>query len=114
MINKCYGRYASFFKSHELKEADEYIKRVFPNAGVIRLDDGRYRYLTERECWRLQGYTDEDFDNAARVNPGKEGCMNSALYKQAGNSIPVPIFESIFRKIILNQTDSSNNENRLF
>lgn len=62
LINKVYGRYASFFKSHKLKEADEYIKRVFPNAGVIRLDDGRYRYLTERECWRLQGYTDEDFE----------------------------------------------------
>lgn len=30
--NKVYGRYASFFKNHELKEADEYIKRVFPNA----------------------------------------------------------------------------------
>lgn len=55
-----------------------------PNAGVIRLDDGRYRYLTERECWRLQGYTDEDFDNAARVNPGKEGCMNSALFDELG------------------------------
>ena len=32
LINKVYGRYASFFKSHELKEADKYIKRVFPNA----------------------------------------------------------------------------------
>lgn len=32
LINKCYGRYASFFKNHELKEADEYIKCVFPNA----------------------------------------------------------------------------------
>ena len=85
-----------------------------PNAGVIRLDDGRYSYLTERECWRLQGYTDEDFDNAERVNPGKEGCMNGVLYKQAGNSIPVPIFESIFRKIILNQTDMSNKGNKLF
>ena len=31
-MDKVYGRYASFFKSHELKEADEYIKRVFPNA----------------------------------------------------------------------------------
>lgn len=30
--NNCHGRYASFFKDHELKEADEYIKRVFPNA----------------------------------------------------------------------------------
>lgn len=31
-MDKVYGRYASFFKSHKLKEADEYIKRVFPNA----------------------------------------------------------------------------------
>ena len=31
-MNNVYGRYASFFKSHELKEADKYIKRVFPNA----------------------------------------------------------------------------------
>ena len=31
-MDKVYGRYASLFKSHELKEADEYIKRVFPNA----------------------------------------------------------------------------------
>lgn len=30
--NKVYGRYASFFKNHELKEADKYIKRAFPNA----------------------------------------------------------------------------------
>jgi DNA (cytosine-5)-methyltransferase 1 len=27
-----------------------------------------------------------------------------ALYKQAGNSIAVPIFESMFRKIILHET----------
>lgn len=32
LVNNCYGRYASFFKSYELKEADKYIKRVFPNA----------------------------------------------------------------------------------
>ena len=32
LINNVYGRYASFFKNHELKEADKYIKRVFPNA----------------------------------------------------------------------------------
>ena len=30
--NNCHGRYASFFKNYELKEADKYIKRVFPNA----------------------------------------------------------------------------------
>lgn len=32
LINNIYGRFASFFKNHELKEADKYIKRVFPNA----------------------------------------------------------------------------------
>ena len=31
-INNVYGRFASFFKNYELKEADKYIKRVFPNA----------------------------------------------------------------------------------
>lgn len=75
-----------------------------PNSGVVELSKGKYRYLTERECWRLQGYTDADFDAALKVNPGKKGCLNSALYKQAGNSISVPIFESIFRKIILGET----------
>ena len=32
LVNNVYGRYASFFKNYELKEADEYIKRVFPDA----------------------------------------------------------------------------------
>lgn len=31
-MDNVYGRYATFFKNHELKEADKYIKRVFPNA----------------------------------------------------------------------------------
>lgn len=34
-------------------------------AQVIDMGNGRYRYLTERECWRLQGYTDADFEAAA-------------------------------------------------
>ncbi len=71
-----------------------------PNSGVIDLGDGRYRYLTERECWRLQGYDDEDFEAALKAHPGREGKLNGALYKQAGNSIPVTIFESIFKVLI--------------
>jgi len=72
-------------------------------AQVIDCGEGRYRYLTERECWRLQGYTDADFDAAAAVQK-RVGRYTMALYKQAGNSIAVPIFESIFRKILLNET----------
>lgn len=65
-----------------------------PNSGVIDLNNGKYRLLTELECWRLQGYLDSDYYAAAQVNG------STALYKQAGNSIPVPIFESIFKQII--------------
>lgn len=71
-------------------------------AQVIDCGKGRYRYLTELECWRLQGYSDEDFEKAKKVQK-KKGRYYTALYKQAGNSIAVPIFESIFRKIILNE-----------
>lgn len=73
-------------------------------AQVIDMGNGRYRYLTERECWRLQGYTDEDFEAAAAVHE-RVGRYTMPLYKQAGNSIPVPIFESMFRKILLNETE---------
>lgn len=72
-------------------------------AQVIDCGNGRYRYLTERECWRLQGYTDKDYERAEAVQK-RSGRYRMALYKQAGNSIAVPIFESMFRKIILHET----------
>lgn len=71
-----------------------------PNSGIVDLGNGLYRYLTEKECWRLQGYSDEDFEAALSAHPGREGKLNGALYKQAGNSIPVPIFESIFKQLL--------------
>lgn len=72
-------------------------------AQVIDRGDGRYRYLTERECWRLMGYRDEDFERAKAAQQ-RIGKYYKALYDQAGNSIAVPIFESLFRKIILQET----------
>ncbi len=67
-------------------------------AQVIKKKDG-YRYLTERECWRLMGYNDRDFENASKVQQ-RRGRYKMALYKQAGNSMPVPVLESIFKEII--------------
>lgn len=72
-------------------------------AQVVDCGNGRYRYLTEQECWRLMGYSDEEFFRA-RDAQVKNGRFYMALYKQAGNSIPVPIFESLFRKILLGET----------
>ena len=54
----------------------------------------RIRKLTPRECWRLMGFTDEDFDKAKKVN------SDSQLYKQAGNSIVVQVLEAIFREML--------------
>ena len=72
-------------------------------AQVIDLGNGKYRYLTERECWRLQGFSDEDYKAALKANPSKANKFNATLYKQAGNSMPVPMLESIFRKMFLNE-----------
>lgn len=63
-------------------------------AQVIDLGNGRYRFLTDKECWLLQGYDVEDYNNVAKVNSKR------ALYKQRGNSIPVGIFESIFKQLL--------------
>lgn len=53
----------------------------------------RIRKLTPLECWRLQGFTDDQFYKAAEV------CSNSQLYKQAGNSVSVPVVYEIAKKL---------------
>lgn len=50
----------------------------------------RIRKLTPKECWRLMGCSDEDFEKAKLFN------SDSQLYKQAGNSIVVNVLEGIF------------------
>ncbi|MEK5394111.1 DNA (cytosine-5-)-methyltransferase [Margalitia sp. FSL K6-0131] len=73
-----------------------------PNAGIIRLNQPQYRYLTERECWRLLGFNDEDFELMLKEFPTKEGKRNATLYALAGNSIVVQVLEAIF-KVIINE-----------
>lgn len=74
-----------------------------PNSGLIKLNDGKYRYLTEKECWKLMGFTYEDFKKALNVVTIKNGCLSSILYKAAGNSIVVPILESILKEIYIKE-----------
>lgn len=65
------------------------------NNRIIEKDtDFRIRKLTPRECWRLMGFTDEDFDRAKEVN------SDSQLYKQAGNSIVVDVLCAIFKEML--------------
>lgn len=57
----------------------------------------RIRKLTPKECWRLMGFSDEDFEKAEKV------CSNTQLYKQAGNSIVVPVLEGIFSELFVDK-----------
>lgn len=54
----------------------------------------KIRKLTPKECWRLMGFDDEDFNKASKVN------SNTQLYKQAGNSIVVQCLEAILNNLV--------------
>lgn len=58
------------------------------------LSNLRIRKLTPKECWRLMGFDDVDFNRAAQYN------SNTQLYKQAGNSIVVDVLYYIFKEMM--------------
>lgn len=107
MVSKLPGKEVpGTFGGRMLQEIKEYAWTITtkqmrcPNAGVIKMQDGRYRILTERECWRLMGFDDEDFDAALKEHPTRKGCLNGTLYHQAGNSIVVQVLEAIFELLL--------------
>ena len=61
---------------------------------VVETKNYRIRKLSPLECWRLMGFSDDDFHKAEEVN------SNSQLYKQAGNSIVVDVLEGIFEQLL--------------
>lgn len=92
-----------------IKEPDEpsFTLTAQDRHGVALLDENiRIRRLTPRECWRLQGFPDEYFDKAKAA-----GISDTQLYKQAGNSVSVPVAKAIgaeLRRIELCQGDTNN------
>lgn len=71
-----------------------------PNSGILRMDNGQYRYLTERECWRLLGFDDADYNNVAKKFPKQPGKRSATMYALAGNSIVVSVLEAIFEVLL--------------
>ena len=83
---------------------------------VVDVDNHKYpfriRKLTPKECWRLQGFDDEDIDRCIA-----SGVSSSQLYKQAGNSIAVNCLCAIFQNLLGTPCDSMpavDVESRLF
>lgn len=119
------GVYTNDSESHNrgiLPGLSRTLKSQNHDAGIF--DGIRIRKLTHRECWRLQGFPDWAFDKATfghvipsvlkarlvrRTMTQKEWKLyqritrhqqmsNSQLYKQAGNSVTVPVIYEIARR----------------
>ena len=102
-------------KENEILNLDLYNQKTNPNISQCltephhnsqRLFDGyRIRKLTPKECWRLMGFSDKDFEKAKNAQ-----ISDTQLYKQAGNSIVVKVLEKIFIEL-LNNRDKKNINN---
>lgn len=81
----------SFGYRPPMKGYSKTLKANANDAGVV--ESFRVRKLTPRECYRLMGFTDEQFDKSQAFS------SDSQLYKQAGNSIVVDVLYYIFGKL---------------
>lgn len=62
---------------------------------VIINRDGRLRKLTPKECFRLQGFSDSQYEKASSA-----GITDTQLYKQAGNAVTVNVIEALGRELL--------------
>ena len=65
-------------------------------------DNFKIRKLTPTECWRLMGFEDNDVSRAKSI-----GMSDSALYKQAGNSIITNCISRIMEHLYKAQVDNT-------
>lgn len=64
------------------------------NPHIAVFYDGILRKISPRECWRLMGFSDGDFDKVSQT-----GMPAKALYELPGNSIVVDVLEAIFKQL---------------
>ena len=97
---ECKRKGYGFRFSPVARDECEIAKTITTEIGKIRMDDNfiqesdMVRKLTPKECFRLMGFTDDDFHKAHLV------CSDTQLYKQAGNSIVVNVLEEILKKLV--------------
>jgi DNA (cytosine-5)-methyltransferase 1 len=78
-----------------IKEPNEpmFTLTVTDRHGIVH--KGRIRRLMPCECWKLQGFTKEQFEKVVAV-----GMSDAQLYKQAGNAVTVNVVEEIARNLL--------------
>ena len=70
----------------------------------VKSQNSPVRNLTQKECWRLMDFDDEDYEKARKAlndtfYKGKDK-SGTQLYKQAGNSIVVNCLTQIFKQML--------------
>jgi DNA (cytosine-5)-methyltransferase 1 len=89
--------YTNFASENKVYHTDSISPTITATGALSRIkvyENGEVRQLIPRECWKLMGFTDSDFNKV-------EGTMSdSALIKLAGNSIVVNVLEAIFKNLV--------------
>lgn len=88
-----------FVESTDFTDDEKFAVAFIEPNGEVHI--GRIRKLTPRECWKLQGFTDDQFDKAKAT-----GLSDSRLYKMAGNAVTVNVISEI-GKIIKKVNDKN-------
>lgn len=102
IINSSYSQNARRIQKKDY--CDTLCARDYHDPKCVEVGDNRIRKITPKESFRLTGFSDESFDKArtalnATYYNGKDR-SGSQLYKQAGNSIGVPVLREIFRNLL--------------
>lgn len=90
-----------------LRETLSEIQEIWQSSNIKPQKSYRIRKLTARECFRLMGVKDEQFDRLHDIS-------NSQLYKLAGNSIVVDVLEAIFKNLLMPETTDTKGQLSLF
>ena len=103
------GKWDKIHESARRVYDEEGISPTIPTCGGGNIEpkvqtDYKIRKLTPLECWRLMGFTDEDYWKARKALEkefynGRDR-SNSQMYKMAGNSIVVNVIEGILRNLL--------------
>lgn len=88
-----------FVESTDFTDDEKFAVAFIEPNGEVHI--GRIRKLTPMECWKLQGFTDDQFDKAKAT-----GLSDSRLYKMAGNAVTVNVISEI-GKIIKKVNDKN-------
>jgi DNA (cytosine-5)-methyltransferase 1 len=86
-----------FYSNRDVGEYTDYSPTLRSERNGLKVTDNssfKVRKLTPKECWRLMGFSSEQFDKAKSV-----GVSDSQLYKQAGNSIVTYVLYEIYKEL---------------